>query len=43
MGRTITSLLALGAGAVMYRMASQSDMLNKKGMKRMRRRVMKMF
>ncbi|MEH7662053.1 DUF3918 family protein, partial [Bacillus velezensis] len=26
-----------------YRMASQSDMLNKKGMKRMRRRVMKMF
>ncbi|ASB66289.1 hypothetical protein S101413_02844 [Bacillus velezensis] len=30
MGRTMTSLLALGAGAVMYRMASQSDMLNKK-------------
>lgn len=43
MNRTITSLLSLGAGALMYRMATQMDMPNKRTMKRIRKRVMKMF
>lgn len=43
MNRTMTSLLAMGAGALVYRMATQSDMLNNRSMKRMRRRITKMF
>ncbi|WAT20068.1 YrzQ family protein [Bacillus halotolerans] len=43
MNRTMTSILALGAGALVYRMATQSDMLNNRSMKRMRKRMMKMF
>ncbi|MCY8912596.1 YrzQ family protein [Bacillus atrophaeus] len=43
MNKTMTSLLTLGAGALMYRMASQYDMPNKKTMKRMKKRMNKMF
>ncbi|MEC0466546.1 YrzQ family protein [Bacillus subtilis] len=43
MNRTMTSLLAMGAGALVYRRATQSHMLNNRSMKRMRRRITKMF
>ncbi|MFN2745122.1 MULTISPECIES: YrzQ family protein [Bacillus] len=43
MNRTMTSLISLGAGALMYRMMSQNDMLNRRNMRKLRRRVMKMF
>lgn len=43
LNRTMTSLISLGAGALMYYMASQSDMMNKRNMRKLRRRVMKMF
>ncbi|MEC1687074.1 YrzQ family protein [Bacillus mojavensis] len=44
MNRTMTSLLAMGAGALVYRMATQSDMLNNnRSMKRMRKKMMKLF
>ncbi|MDA7027671.1 DUF3918 family protein [Bacillus sp. CLL-7-23] len=37
MNRTMTSLLALGAGALM------TTMFNRRGMRRTRRRMMRMF
>lgn len=37
LNRTMTSLISLGAGALMYYMASQNDMMNKRNMRKLRR------
>ncbi|MBU7593684.1 YrzQ family protein [Metabacillus halosaccharovorans] len=43
MNRTLTSLVSLGLGAVAYHYARNTNMTNNRSMKKMRKRVMKMF
>ncbi|PMC39724.1 DUF3918 domain-containing protein [Bacillus sp. UMB0899] len=43
MNRTLTSLVSLGLGAVAYRYARNTNMMNNRSMKKMRKRITKMF
>jgi hypothetical protein len=43
MKRTLTSFLSMGVGAFVYYLASQSNMLKKKSVKKFRKRIMKMI
>ncbi|MBZ5749342.1 MULTISPECIES: YrzQ family protein [Metabacillus] len=43
MNRTLTSLVSLGIGAAAYHLARNTNMTSNRSMKKMRKRVMKMF
>ncbi|HZH59156.1 MAG TPA: YrzQ family protein [Metabacillus sp.] len=43
MNRTLTSLVSLGLGAVAYHYARNTNMTNNRSMRKMRRRITRMF
>ncbi|QGQ47365.1 YrzQ family protein [Metabacillus sediminilitoris] len=43
MNRTVTSIVSMGVGAAAYYFARNSNMTSNRSMKKMRRRIMKMF
>ncbi|PGT81907.1 YrzQ family protein [Bacillus sp. AFS040349] len=43
MNRTLTSLITMGVGAAAYHFSRNTNMMNNRSMKKMRKRVMKMF
>ncbi|MCM3161885.1 MULTISPECIES: YrzQ family protein [Metabacillus] len=43
MNRTLTSLITMGVGAAAYHLSRNTNMMNNRSMKKMRKRVMKMF
>ncbi|MGM7721018.1 YrzQ family protein [uncultured Metabacillus sp.] len=43
MNRTVTSLVSLGLGAAAYYVARNTNMTSNRTMRKMRKRVMKMF
>ncbi|MGM0874368.1 MAG: YrzQ family protein [Bacillota bacterium] len=43
MNRTVTSLVSLGIGAAAYQLARNTNMISNRSMKKMRKRVMRMF
>ncbi|TXC90043.1 DUF3918 domain-containing protein [Metabacillus litoralis] len=43
MKRTVTSLMSLGLGAAAYHFARNSNMTNNRSMKKMKKRMMKIF